>query len=239
MRNVKIGMVLAGACAGLVAGLFGAGGGLVLVPLLTLLTDVADDTVFSSSISIILPICLTCIAVTAMSGGIAFRCPALSAGQRHRRSVCRAMGAENPRVLAPPGTGTSDSVGRVSVFMLTSFPVCVFVGSLLGFLTGMGVGGGSLLILWLTLVLGFDQAAARGINLLFFLPASAICCVFRLRQGKLNLRVCLPAILSGCAAAVLGSLIAASLDTGLLRRPFGILLLLTGLRELLYRPKKR
>ena len=45
--------------------------------------------------------------------------------------------------------------------MLTSFPVCVFVGSLLGFLTGMGVGGGSLLILWLTLVLGFDQAAAR------------------------------------------------------------------------------
>ena len=69
MRNVKIGMVLAGACAGLVAGL-------LLVPLLTLLTDVADDTVFSSSISIILPICLTCIAVTAMSGGIAFR-PAL------------------------------------------------------------------------------------------------------------------------------------------------------------------
>ena len=123
--------------------------------------------------------------------------------------------------------------------MLTSFPVCVFVGSLLGFLTGMGVGGGSLLILWLTLVLGFDQAAARGINLLFFLPASAICCVFRLRQGKLNLRVCLPAILSGCAAAVLGSLIAASLDTGLLRRPFGILLLFTGLRELLHRPKKR
>ena len=73
MRNVKIGMALAGACAGLVAGLFGAGGGLVLVPLLTLLTDVADDSVFASSISIILPICLTCIVVTAMSVGIAFR----------------------------------------------------------------------------------------------------------------------------------------------------------------------
>ena len=76
MRNVKWGMSLAGACAGLVAGLFGAGGGLLLVPLLTLLTDVEEDSVFSSSISIILPICLTCIAVTAMSGGIAFR-PAL------------------------------------------------------------------------------------------------------------------------------------------------------------------
>ena len=123
--------------------------------------------------------------------------------------------------------------------MLTSFPVCVIVGSLLGFLTGMGVGGGSLLILWLTLVLTLDQPAARGINLLFFLPASAICCVFRLRQGKLKLRECLPAIVSGCIAAVLGSLAAASMNTELLRKPFGILLLITGLRELLYSPHRR
>ena len=123
--------------------------------------------------------------------------------------------------------------------MLSSFPVCVIIGSLLGFLTGMGVGGGSLLILWLTLVSGFDQATARGINLLFFLPASAICCAFRLRQGTLKLRACLPAILSGCGAAVLGALIAAAVDTSLLRKPFGILLLATGLREVLYRPHRR
>ena len=76
MRNVKFGMVLAGACAGLVAGLVGAGGGLVLVPLLPLLTDIEENDLFSSSISIILPICLVCIAVTAMSVGIPFR-PAL------------------------------------------------------------------------------------------------------------------------------------------------------------------
>ena len=112
--------------------------------------------------------------------------------------------------------------------MLNSFPVCVIVGSLLGFLAGMGVGGGSLLILWLTLVLGFDQTTARGINLLFFLPASAICCAFRLRQKNLKLGACLPAILSGCGAAVLGSLIAAAVDTSLLRKPFGIYLLLSG-----------
>ena len=63
-------MVVAGTCAGLVAGLFGAGGGLVLVPLLTLLTDTEEESVFSSSISIILPICVTTLAVTAMSVGI-------------------------------------------------------------------------------------------------------------------------------------------------------------------------
>ena len=76
LRNKILGMITAGACAGLVAGLFGAGGGLVLVPLLTLLTDTAEKSVFSSSISIILPICLVCIAVTAMSVGIPIR-PAL------------------------------------------------------------------------------------------------------------------------------------------------------------------
>lgn len=121
--------------------------------------------------------------------------------------------------------------------MLKSFFPSAIVGSILGFLAGMGIGGGSLLILWLTLVLGYDQNVARGINLLFFLPASAICCMFRLRQGKLNLRLCLPAMISGCVAATLASWIAAVTDTALLRRPFGILLLATGLREILYRPK--
>lgn len=76
MRKTKFGMVVAGTCAGLVAGLFGAGGGLVLVPLLTLLTDTEDSSVFSNSISIILPICFICIAVTAATIGISFR-PAL------------------------------------------------------------------------------------------------------------------------------------------------------------------
>ena len=76
MRKRTIGMITAGACAGLVAGLFGAGGGLVLVPLLTLLTDTPEKTVFSSSISCFLPICLVCIAVTAITVGISVR-PAL------------------------------------------------------------------------------------------------------------------------------------------------------------------
>ena len=122
--------------------------------------------------------------------------------------------------------------------MLESLAVSVVIGSLLGFLTGMGVGGGSLLILWLTLALGMDQATARGINLLFFLPASAICCAFRLRQRALNLRSCLPAIVSGCIAAAVASWVSGWVDTALLRKPFGILLLATGLRELFYRPKQ-
>jgi len=58
MKKAKIGYALAGLCAGAVTGLFGAGGGMVLVPLLILLTDLDDKAVFPASVAIILPICL-------------------------------------------------------------------------------------------------------------------------------------------------------------------------------------
>lgn len=53
-----LGPVLAGACAGMVTGLFGAGGGMVLIPLLTLLTDLREEEVFPISVSTILPLCI-------------------------------------------------------------------------------------------------------------------------------------------------------------------------------------
>ena len=62
------GMTLAGALAGIVNGLFGAGGGMVLVPLLTALTDLTEEEIFPASISIILPICLVSLSVTALNG---------------------------------------------------------------------------------------------------------------------------------------------------------------------------
>lgn len=71
MRNSKKwGLILAGFGAGAVNGLFGAGGGMVLVPLLILLTDMDDDEIFPASISIILPLCLVSLAFTAFWGDI-------------------------------------------------------------------------------------------------------------------------------------------------------------------------
>ena len=58
----KLGPPAAGLAAGAVNGLFGAGGGMVLIPLLSWLTDWKDEEIFSSSLSIILPICLVSLA---------------------------------------------------------------------------------------------------------------------------------------------------------------------------------
>lgn len=72
-RTRFLGTVLAGLGAGAVNGLFGAGGGMVLVPLLGLLTAMADEELFAASIAIILPICLVSLTVTALSGTVAWR----------------------------------------------------------------------------------------------------------------------------------------------------------------------
>lgn len=122
--------------------------------------------------------------------------------------------------------------------MLESFPMVLLTGTVLGFLTGLGIGGGSLLILWLTMVLEMEQQIARGINLLFFLPAAVIACVFRLKQGKLKLRPVIPAMLAGCAAAVFFSWLASKIDVETLKTWFGAVLIAAGIRELLYRPRK-
>ena len=59
-----IGSALTGICAGAVNGLFGAGGGMVLVPLLTWLTKLKEEEIFPASVSIILPICLVSLSLT-------------------------------------------------------------------------------------------------------------------------------------------------------------------------------
>lgn len=122
--------------------------------------------------------------------------------------------------------------------MLGSFPVAVAVGAALGFLAGLGVGGGSLLMLWLTLILGIDQTAARSINLLFFIPTALISCFFRRKQGSLEFKKLLPAILCGILSAAVAGLLSSHFDIILLKKLFGGLLILTGLRELFYRPQK-
>lgn len=122
--------------------------------------------------------------------------------------------------------------------MLKSIPVTIIIGSILGFLSGIGVGGGSLLMLWLTLVLNMEHNVARSINLLFFIPSALIASLFRWKQGKLDIKKVLPAILCGCISAAIFAVFSKRIDITLLKKAFGVLLLLTGLRELTYRPRK-
>lgn len=115
----------------------------------------------------------------------------------------------------------------------------LIVGTFLGFLTGLGIGGGSLLILWLTLVLGMDSFTARGIVLLFFIPSAVISCIFRWKQGTLSIRTSLPAMIAGSVGAIICSFLSTKVDPHVLDRLFGVILIGAGIRELLYKGKRQ
>ncbi len=113
----------------------------------------------------------------------------------------------------------------------------LLVGLITGVVSGCGIGGGSLLMLYLTVIAGVATNEAAAINLLYFLgcalPAIRTHRQNRLIRGDAAWR-CLP---TGIPAAVLGALIALWLDTGWLHRGFGVFLLYIGFKELFYKEK--
>lgn len=107
-----------------------------------------------------------------------------------------------------------------------------------GILSALGVGGGSLLVLWLTAFAGLSPESARLISLLYFFPTAGAALLLHRKHGLLKKRLLLPAALAGCAAALGAALLSRSLDPLLLRRSCGLLLTLLGLRELFAAPRK-
>lgn len=72
-KNCFWGLILAGAAAGAVNGMMGAGGGMILVPLLSLLHCIREDALFPASVSIMLPICIISLAGTALFSQLPWR----------------------------------------------------------------------------------------------------------------------------------------------------------------------
>ncbi len=91
-----------------------------------------------------------------------------------------------------------------------------------------GVGGGTLLLLVMTLFLGVDQRTAQGINLLFFLPTAASALVCHARSGYLDKPTLKSAVPVAVAAALAGAWVSNAVDVEILRKPFGVYLLLSG-----------
>ena len=118
---------------------------------------------------------------------------------------------------------------------MSGWALPLLAGAAAGVLSGFGVGGGTLLLVWLTAVAGLPQDQAQGINLLYFLPAAGAALPAHAKNGYLEKEVLLPAIAAGLIAAGLGAWAATGLDDGVLRRCFGGFLLVIGLRELFRR----
>ncbi|MBO2527995.1 MAG: sulfite exporter TauE/SafE family protein [Clostridiales bacterium] len=112
-------------------------------------------------------------------------------------------------------------------------------GAICGVLSGLGIGGGTLLMVWMTAVMGIAQKSAQGINLLYFLPTAACALFFHMKNRLIRARIVIPAAIAGCIVATGAAVLATAMDTGLLRKLFGGFLVIVGLTELFGRQRDR
>lgn len=107
-----------------------------------------------------------------------------------------------------------------------------------GLLASLGVGGGMVLIIWMTAVLGTSQLEAQGINLIFFLPIALLSVIMHRKNGLIDLKKLLPAIVTGVVTAALGAYAAHAIGSPLLKKIFAVFILAIGIKELCGAGKK-
>ena len=115
---------------------------------------------------------------------------------------------------------------------MTDWLIAALAGAVTGVLSGFGVGGGSLLLIYMTNFAALPQNLAQGINLVYFLPTAATALPAHFKNGYVAREALLPAICAGLACSALTAWAATALDVELLRKCFGGFLLAVGLREL-------
>ena len=121
---------------------------------------------------------------------------------------------------------------------MTNWLIPFLCGLGAGTISAWGVGGGTLLLLVMTLFLGVDQRSAQAINLLFFLPTALSALICHAKGGYLDKPTLKASIPAAVVLALAGAWAATAIDTELLRRPFGVYLLLSGISLILPRKKK-
>lgn len=111
---------------------------------------------------------------------------------------------------------------------MTDWIIPFFCGLGASVVSAWGVGGGTLLLLVMTLFLGVDQRTAQGVNLLFFLPTAASALFCHAKGGYLDKPTLKAAVPAAVTAALIGAWISNAIDVEVLRKPFGVYLLLSG-----------
>lgn len=230
--------LIIGTCAGAANGFFGAGGGLFLVPLFTAWLGMEQKRAFATSVAIIFSaICGQRLDLSAKWQSPSAIFCAVSVRRRAWRNVFRSVVFPRIRAASAQSLCFAASLGRCA--RRATVMTAVFIGAATGILSGFGIGGGSLLILWLTMVQQLPQYTAAGINLLYFLCCAPAALVSHIRHHLIEKKIALWCILAGCLASPTASLLAGLLPMHWLRRGFGILLLILGFRELFSRTPKQ
>jgi len=112
-----------------------------------------------------------------------------------------------------------------------------FIGFLTGIISGFGVGGGSLLVLYLTVFGGVDQYTAGGVNLLYFTGCAPAALVTHIREKRIVWRAVWLCLVTGVPLSILAAVLSSKIDVDLLHKGFGFVLLYIGFKEIFTKSK--
>jgi uncharacterized membrane protein YfcA len=115
---------------------------------------------------------------------------------------------------------------------MTQTILLFIIGLASGAVSGMGIGGGTILIPALVLFAGANQHIAQSINLLYFIPTAIVALIIHIKNKRIDIKLALPIIIFGLVGAYFGSRLAIRLEGDILRRCFSIFLIIMGVHEL-------
>ena len=101
----------------------------------------------------------------------------------------------------------------------------IIFGIIAGTISSLGMGGGTILILLLSVFLGIEQHVAQATNLIFFVPTSITAIIMNIKNKKINWKISKDIIIYGIIGALFGSYISNYLPNEKLKKLFGIFLL--------------
>lgn len=111
----------------------------------------------------------------------------------------------------------------------------IIAGIAVGILVGFGVGGGGLIIIYLTMIKSAEQLNAQSVNLSFFIITSIVALFFHLKKHRINYKTVCVISAAGAVGSVAGSIIVNYIDSSLLGKFFGVFLIISGIIELLHK----
>lgn len=108
----------------------------------------------------------------------------------------------------------------------------ILIGMTSGIFSGIGMGGGTILIFLLTMFLGLEQHIAQATNLIYFVPTAISAIIVNYREKNIDIKLATFVSVCGIIGAVIGAMISINIEVGKLRKYFGIFLAIIAIHEI-------
>lgn len=115
----------------------------------------------------------------------------------------------------------------------------IIIGIISGIVTSLGLGGGAVLIIGLTILLGIEQRIAQSVNLIFFIPTAITAIILNSKRKIIEWKTAIPVIMASGISAGIGANLATQIETTTLKKMFGGFLGIIAIYEIYSLIKKR